>query len=136
MRALALLFLKPLLPSWRFFEEGEYAPVLEFRSSVQDVNRETWRPAPPRPARKWHHLFLNSHGNLFLWRQSALHRFVSDLDDLKPGELERSSSYQNLAAWAGQLSESSTFQFRVLGLNIAVPGSLKLELFVSKELTK
>src|ERR1700749_3247026 len=61
----AVQLMRAFFPSWRFFDDIGDEPQLYLRAGVGAALGE-WRPALPRPPRRWRALVLNAEGNLLL----------------------------------------------------------------------
>jgi hypothetical protein len=74
-------YLRSLFPSWRFFDDVEPGPVLEFRIESEDALPTEWQAALATVQRAG--LFLNAEGNLRLAYQSLVEQLVGDLDGVE-----------------------------------------------------
>ena len=78
-RALALL--RCFLPSWRFFEEIEPGPTLEYAVAPSGGDFGDWKVALAPEPRTALALVLNARGNLALAQQSLVEQLWSELDE-------------------------------------------------------
>jgi hypothetical protein len=70
-----------LLPSWRFFDQVEPAPVLRFRSAPVGAAFGDWQDALIPPPRTPGSLLFNPAGNLHLACRSLVEQLLADLED-------------------------------------------------------
>ena len=115
---------RALFPSWRFFEDLDQLPRLEYRYAIGDSELGEWQEALAKPKRGISTLLLNAQGNLYLACQSMLQQLESDIGDLAEGgqeEFVHSVSYRlarslviyRLSAAATTATSPRRFQFRV-----------------------
>jgi len=119
----SLQLFRVLFPSWRFFDGPIEQPVLFYRVAAGGGEWSAWQVALRRPPRKWHSLFLNGEGNLFLACYTLLDQLEDDLGkmDVPDGEaFERSASFQltrNLVCFLlrerGEMRNGCRYQFKV-----------------------
>jgi hypothetical protein len=112
------IFLRPLLPTWRFFEDVGVESILHYRSgrSAEDLGPWTEYSAESS-SRSLGSLFLNPVGNLELAKHALVERLVQDLPALGD-ELEQSVSYKLVKNLAWSLTRSSVadegfYQFKI-----------------------
>ena len=123
-RGLALL--RCLLPSWRFFEQLEPLPRLEYRVAPQGDGWGGWQAVPGAPRRTLGSLFFNAAGNLHFARQSLIEHLVVELDDAADEAAHDTRSASELIAYrlvcnwvelelraARQASPALRYQFRL-----------------------
>jgi len=86
-RSLALL--RCFFPSWRFFEEIEPGPTLQYCVSAPNESFGAWRTALEPEPHTASALILNARGNLALAHQSLIEQLWSELEDApaEPSEL-------------------------------------------------
>lgn len=98
----ARLWLRPFLPSWRFFASVEVVPQLWLRSGTNKENYSEWQPLLVAVPRRWWNLFVNSQVNLWLWRQTLLMQLIDDVQSLPSitsTAVAQLSSYQAVVDW-------------------------------------
>lgn len=86
-----------LFPSWKFYEDVCYMPILYCRTSRDGSNFSSWEPVIKKIERNWRCLFLNSEGNLSHAYSSLLQQLESDKEEIEEknkDELVQSVSYQ------------------------------------------
>ncbi len=115
------MFLRVLVPSWRFFEDVGHALKLECRFGTPQEQGE-WHEVLRRPTPAWHSFLFNPSGNLFLAQQSLLQRLESDISELDPEQtetFEQATSFLLVKRLVrSHLAEQgvpagTTFQFRI-----------------------
>src|SRR4051812_11217371 len=119
VRVLGVRLLRALLPSWRFFDEIEPAPVLHVRSASPDCELGAWQAAPAPARRTLGALLLNPAGNLALAEHALLEQLVGDLAEPtveSADDVEQLTSYAlvaNLARLRLALAAGTRFQFKL-----------------------
>lgn len=119
------LLLRPLFPSWRFFEETDAFPTLYHRVLNESAAEGPWQATLPPEARPPSALVINSRGNQRLAAQSLVERLAADAGELNPGDgadalvsyelvtrLVRSRLFETQAAVVG-----AHFQFKITSLS-------------------
>jgi len=89
--------LRAFFPSWKFFEDCEYAPLLFYRVKEKNQEFEPWAPCLEKPKFQLSSLLLNPHGNFLLLSSSLILQLVGDLeeaDERFANDLEKSVAYQ------------------------------------------
>lgn len=81
----ALSLLRALFPSWRFFEDLDLVPVLQFRL---DGESGPWRPCLASQKRSWSSLLVNARGNLRMACNSLVEQLVSDAQEVGDGDAD------------------------------------------------
>jgi hypothetical protein len=112
------ILLRPLLPTWRFFEDVGVESVLYCRSgrSADDLGPWAEYSAGPSSRSLWS-LFLNPSGNLELAKHALVEGLMQDLPALGD-DLEQSVSYKlvkNLA-WSltrSPVADETFYQFKI-----------------------
>lgn len=79
----AISLFRALFPSWRFFEDLCYLPVLYFRTSEDGKNFSSWQTALGKIERKWSRLFLNPQGNLLHAYHGLLQQLENDKEEFE-----------------------------------------------------
>jgi hypothetical protein len=110
-----------LFPSWKFYEDICYLPVLYFRQSTDKENFGNWEEVIPKIDRKWKNIFVNAEGNLIHAYNTLLLQLENDKEEVIEGEDENfvnSVSYRlvrNLVELKlkSSYSNSKYFQFKV-----------------------
>ncbi len=93
----AIYLFRALFPSWRFFEDLCYLPVLYFRSSEDGKNFGPWEAALGKLERNWGCLFINSQANLLHAYHGLLQQLENDKEEVKEenkNDFIQSVSYQ------------------------------------------
>ncbi len=80
-----------LFPAWRFFEEVEPAPLLEYRVLGPDAVPGAWTRLISAPRRRLRNLLLDADGNLALACHSLIERLIADIGDAEITELGRAA---------------------------------------------
>ncbi len=87
--------LRPLIPSWRFFDRVEQTTRLHFRLVSSSNSKPEWQTLRPPPAGYASRLFFNPRGNLALGCQSLVDRLVEDINQSeKSSDITSSASYR------------------------------------------
>ncbi len=72
----ANFLLRPLIPTWRFFDRMEQRFELRYRFGADAEGLQEWLAPTPPPSRRWHHLWINAEENLALARQGLIDHFI------------------------------------------------------------
>lgn len=75
-----------LFPSWRFFEDVGPVSRLYYRYQLSNGKLSDWMETPKFPQKKWHNLFFNPEGNLFLASHSLIDQAISDVNERSPND--------------------------------------------------
>jgi hypothetical protein len=132
-----LVVLRSLFPSWRFFEEVTEVPMLQYRTSADGLHFDDWKTALTRPVRRWHTIFVNPLGNLYLAYHSLLEYFEEELRlasvGSQPTDLVSYDLIAEVVRKSIQQSSSkgSRFQFRISRVFQGSPLEEAQEVFVS-----
>lgn len=97
IRSRTLHLLRAFFPSWRFFEDYGWAPLLLYRVRSQGGFMGEWMPVIEKLKPSPLSLFLNARGNHALACGNLLQHLISDLedaDDQNPASIEASVSYE------------------------------------------
>ena len=117
------MLLRFLFPSWKFFEDFQEYPKLQYRHRLEDGDWSPWLEMPPAEPRKLRHLFLNPQGNLRTACRSLLEKLLSAIPNLsKDEDIEKKDSFLLVKNWVQFLLQNKKFdeyQFQVLIHNIA-----------------
>jgi hypothetical protein len=99
-------FLRPLLPTWRFFEDVGPAAALSYRSGATSENLGAWTVFSGKPlTRHFGSLFLNPEGNLRLAERALIERLSQGAEPV---------SYQLVKSLVqSKIPNGFHFQFRV-----------------------
>jgi hypothetical protein len=119
-----LNLIKPLIPSWKFYDDFEETRLLFFRVKVSDEETfSEWAPLyqTPRPALKA--FFINHQGNLILAAQSHIQTLIHDIgehNDQTP--FQDSLTYKitkNLVSYAlkKKFTKAFIYQFKLASVN-------------------
>lgn len=129
VKSRVFFLLRAFFPSWKFFEDCGYMPILQARTK----NTE-WQTMIEQPKKKVWFLFFFPRGNFCLAAQSLVQQFVSDLDELVESHLSDSQIEKELTVLVSyrlvsnlaetllaerSLLSGDSFQFRIL---ISFPG--------------
>lgn len=97
VNARKMYLFRSLFPSWKFFEDIVYLPVLYMRTgNSSDLQDEQWVEVLPRIERNWKYLFMNPEGNLLHAYNSLIQQLEYDKEDTSldnPDSLASSVSY-------------------------------------------
>lgn len=119
-----LNLIKPLIPSWKFYDDFEETRLLFYRAKTDETEAfSEWAPLYQNSKATFSTLFINQ-GNLSLAAQSHLQQLLSDIeihDEKTP--FEETLSYkitQNLVIYAirKKYTESFTYQFKVASVDV------------------
>jgi hypothetical protein len=119
-----LNLIKPLIPSWKFYDDFEETLLLFYRAKhTDDETFSEWAPLYQNPRATLSSLFVNR-GNLVLAAQSHIQQLTHDIelhDTNKP--FEDSLSYkitQNLVSYAirKKYPEGFTYQFKLASVDL------------------
>lgn len=119
-----LNLIKPLIPSWKFYDDFEETRLLFFRVKVSDEETfSEWAPLyqTPRPAPKA--FFINHQGNLILAAQSHIQTLIHDIaehNDQTP--FQDTLTYKitkNLVSYAlrKKFTKAFIYQFKLASVN-------------------
>jgi hypothetical protein len=99
------MIFRPLIPSWRFFDDVSDSVALWYRVSQDGKSFDGWKPCPNRTEkRSWLELFLNPEQNYRLACHSLIVRFAEG-DSVSKDLIENLISAQ---------TEASHYQFKIL----------------------
>ncbi len=116
--------IKPLIPSWKFYDDFEETRLLFYRAKVSDEEIfSDWAPLyqTPRPSLKA--LFVNHQGNLILAAQSHIQTLIHDIEaHSEEIPFQEDLSYKitkNLVSYAlrKKYTESFKYQFKLASVN-------------------
>ena len=119
-----LNLIKPLIPSWKFYDDFEEARLLFYRAKVSDEETfSEWAPLYQNPRATVSSLFINSQGNLILAAQSHIQKLLHDIgehDEKKP--FQDTLTYkitQNLVSYAlkKKYTKAFTYQFKLASVD-------------------
>ena len=115
---------KPLIPSWKFYDDFEETRLLFFRAKVTDEETfSEWAPLYQTPRPDLKSLFINHQGNLILAAQSHIQTLVHDIgehDDKIP--FQDTLTYKithNLVSYAlrKKYTKAFKYQFKLASVN-------------------
>lgn len=117
-----------LFPSWKFYEDICYVPVLYYRLSEDGESFKDWCPLFDKLERSWKNFFINPEANLRHAYNTLLQQLESDKEEIseeRKSELASSVSYlltKNLVNYRLRDIKSSMkyFQFK---LSLEMQGS-------------
>ncbi len=94
----ALIWVRPMIPSWRFFGKIDHVVRLRYRFGVSQSQLSAWQtPAPACPLTGWN-LFLNAERNFYLARSGLIdqfiEKFVSSRETWSTTDILASSQYR------------------------------------------
>ncbi len=84
-------------PSWRFFQEVAYVPMVHVKVFTTDFREQEWQPLITKLQRSALRLFYNPRANLTLAYQSLLEQVVQDINDFENKDMDKfqfTNSYQ------------------------------------------
>ena len=120
-----LNLIKPLIPSWKFYDDFEETRLLFYRAKKDESEAfGEWAPLYQNSKATFSTLFINQ-GNLMLAAQSHMQQLLSDIethDDKTP--FEDNLSYKitkNLVSYAlrKKYSGDFTYQFKVASVDVS-----------------
>lgn len=117
--------IKPLLPSWKFYDDFEETRLLFYRvkTSEEELFSE-WSPLYQAPQSTMSALFINHQGNLILAAQSHIQTLIHDINSQTQNENDELIAFQdclsykitkNLVTYAlrKKYSQSFIYQFKL-----------------------
>ncbi len=116
--------IKPLVPSWKFYDDFEETRLLFFRAKVSDEETfSEWAPLYQTPKPNLKSLFINHQGNLILAAQSHIQTLIHDIgehDDKIP--FQDTLTYKitnNLVSYAlrKKYTKAFKYQFKLASVN-------------------
>lgn len=120
-----LNLIKPLIPSWKFYDDFEETRLLFYRAKMSEEETfSDWAPLYQNPKPSLATLFINQ-GNLMLAAQSHVQQLLHDIeihDESKP--FEETLSYkitQNLVIYAirKKYPKSFYYQFKLSSVDVS-----------------
>jgi hypothetical protein len=132
-----LRLFRSLIPSWRFFDTIEEAPLVYLRPVSAAGEEGPWEPLIPAPRRGPLALIYNPQGNLSLALHGALDQLIDELADagpITPEDAEHLASYELLHNLVRLLRPScGRYQLRLVMQSFGAHGAVsEEELFVSR----
>lgn len=120
-----LNLIKPLIPSWKFYDDFEETRLLFYRAKVSEEEAfSEWAPLYQNPEASFKSLFVNQ-GNLILAAQSHVQQLLHDIEfhDDKTS-FEENLSYKitkNLVNYAirKKYTQNYTYQFKLASVDIS-----------------
>ncbi len=119
-----LNLIKPLIPSWKFYDDFEETRLLFYRAKESEEEAfGEWAPLYQNPKASFSSFFVNHQGNLILAAQSHIQQLLHDIeyhDDKTP--FEETLSYKitkNLVHYAikKKYTKSFTYQFKLASVD-------------------
>lgn len=114
------IFLRALFPSWKFFDQFEWFPVLYYRVAFNENDFSDWNTCLKKPQRTLVSIFFNPNGNLYHASNSAVERLALEASQPNAASIENSVSYRiisNLVRSKIRLEsgfrQSFSFQFKI-----------------------
>ncbi len=92
-----LYLFRCLFPSWKFYEDICYQPLLYYRLADDGKNFQQWQLCIEKLDRSWNKLFLNSNANLVHAYGSLVQQLENDKEEIEEGrekDLVSSVSYK------------------------------------------
>lgn len=119
-----LNLIKPLIPSWKFYDDFEETRLLFYRAKVSTEEAfGEWAPLYQNPKASFKNLFVNQ-GNLILAAQSHVQQLLHDIEvhDDKTS-FEENLSYKitkNLVTYAirKKYTQNFTYQFKLASVDL------------------
>jgi hypothetical protein len=106
--------LRPLIPSYRFFDRIEARLELRLRTLDPANEAGPWMPAPSPPARPWYFWLHNPRENLWLAEQALLPGILDD----DGGENESPEFLLVSAQCRAALPKGQSFQFAIFSADV------------------
>jgi hypothetical protein len=110
--------LRPLFPSWKFFDESINTPTLLIRNEFT-----TLEMAYLPPDKKWWNIFINPESNFYLCFHSQIQQLLGDLnefDDASLDDFKNHSSYLMINQYAKMAAINKNlnhYQFKISYVN-------------------
>lgn len=119
-----LNLIKPLIPSWKFYDDFEETRLLFYRAKASEEETFSgWAPLYQNPRSSFASFFVNHHGNLVLAAQSHIQQLLHDIEFSGPDRpFEETLSYKitkNLVTYAirNKYPSGFTYQFKLAAVD-------------------
>lgn len=130
-----LNLIKPLIPSWKFYDDFEETRLLFYRAKLSSEDTfNTWAPLYQNSKATFSTLFVNQ-GNLILAAQSHIQQLIYDIeihDESKP--FEETLSYkitQNLVIYAIKKKYPKNFYYQFKLASVDEKGQPREDILIS-----
>lgn len=130
-----LNLIKPLIPSWKFYDDFEETRLLFYRAKMSSEETfSEWAPLYQNPKATFSSLFVNQ-GNLMLAAQSHIQQLLHDIethDEKKP--FEETLSYkitQNLVIYAIRKKYPKSFYYQFKLASVDEKASSREDIIIS-----
>lgn len=110
-----LNLVKPLFPSWKFYDDYSETIMLFYRSDVSDI----WKPLYRTPKTSLKGLFVNAQGNLSLAIHSHIGQLLNDIETHE-GQIpfDQTLSYKlTINMVQAAITPQQKFQFKLASVN-------------------
>jgi hypothetical protein len=104
-----LNLIKPLVPSWKFYDDYEETTMLFYRTKPDDEWKQIYR------ARRssLETLFVNPQGNLILAVHSHIQQLLHDINHFEGQSFQETLSYKITKNIVNVIAEKNSFQFKL-----------------------
>ena len=126
-------WLRPLIPSWRFFDRAGDPTRLSVRTRLSHGSFGAWKPVLSRPRRGFLNLFLHPEGNLYLANQGVVDRLVQELEHATDVESLTSFELCRQLAIRAAVNSTTPRPLLILQFRIEVCGRENYEALISRE---
>lgn len=111
-----LNLIKPLIPSWKFYDDFEETSLLFYQIKMPDGDFSDWAPLYQTPRVKASMLMINHQGNLILAAQSHIQQLIHDINEhFEETPFQETLSYKitkNLVSFALLKKYPAPFEYR------------------------
>lgn len=121
-----LNLIKPLVPSWKFYDDYEETAMLFYRTSKEDEWKQIYRAKES----SFKSFFVNPDGNLILAVHSHIQQLLHDIEHHEgPGSFEESLSYKITKNLVNTIAHNNPFQFKLAV--VTAEGAPKEDILIS-----
>ena len=126
------MFLKILIPSWRFFNETGAIPRLYVRTFQSGQLENSWVPVLKAPRRRWYSFFVNPEGGLYHAVCNALEFLLTHPDHKDANRVIHRYVRYHLLRERGVLP-GGRYQFKVTALQFVKGQAVEEDSLLSSE---
>ncbi|MBC7711822.1 MAG: hypothetical protein H7177_00685 [Rhizobacter sp.] len=128
--------IKPLIPSWKFYDDFEETRLLFFRSKISDEETfSEWAPLYQTPTPTLPALFINNQGNLILAAQSHIQTLIHDIcehnDETAFQDTLTYKITKNLVSYALRKKYTKAFIYQFKLASVSVKAEIMEDILVS-----